>query len=285
MVDTRVPGSFRDPSGFVFLREGDIYRQVNRVYKEHYDELLRSGLYDDLVASSLIIPHEEITGESGATGCAYKVLKPQKIPFVSYPYEWCFSQLKDAALTTLEIQKKALVRGMTLKDSSSYNIQFLRGKPCLVDTLSFEKYEEGNPWVAYKQFCEHFLAPLALMSYTDVRLGQIARINLDGVPLNLAKALLPFRTRLKFSLLMHVHLHVSAQRRFSGEPLTKWRRQGSFTLRAFRGLLDSLEVAVEKLSLHRVQTDWINYYQDNNYLAGALQCKKALVSSFLQEVR
>ena len=75
----------------------------------------------------------------------YKIIKPEPIPFISYPYEWCFSQLQDAALTTIRILKRALEFGMSLKDASAYNIQFLRGKPILIDTLSFEKYREGAP--------------------------------------------------------------------------------------------------------------------------------------------
>ena len=104
MTNTYVSGSFRDPSGFLFLRDGRIYRQVNTVYKENYDHLMNSGLYKHLVDSSLLIPHDEVDNKDYVKSAdAYKVLKPELVGFVSYPYEWCFSQLKDAALTTLEI--------------------------------------------------------------------------------------------------------------------------------------------------------------------------------------
>ena len=79
-----------------------------------------------------------------AEGC-YKVIQPDKVDFISYPYEWSFSQLKDAALATLAIQKEALNAGMILKDASAYNIQFHQGTPLLIDTLSFTKYVEGQP--------------------------------------------------------------------------------------------------------------------------------------------
>ena len=78
------------------------------------------------------------------------------------------SSAKDAALWSLKVQQTSLEFGMTLKDSSAYNIQFCNGKPIFIDTLSFEKYREGEPWVAYRQFCQHFLGPLALMSYKDI---------------------------------------------------------------------------------------------------------------------
>ena len=138
------PGSFRDPSGFIFYREETLLRQVQRSYQEEYDLLTESGLYQALVEAGLMVSHEEQNLDSGLTADAYRVLRPERVPFISYPYEWCFSQLKDAALATLRIQKEALKFGMTLKDASAYNIQFCGGKPMLIDTLSFEKYEEGQ---------------------------------------------------------------------------------------------------------------------------------------------
>lgn len=285
MANVAFPSSFRDPSGSVFVRDGFFYRQVNMIYREHYDFLMSSGLYDELVALGLLVPHDEITADDTDSPDRYKVLKPQYVPFISYPYEWCFSQLKHAALATLEIQSRALDHGMTLKDASSYNIQFLGGKPQLIDTLSFEKYREGLPWVAYKQFCEHFLAPLAVMSYSDIRLGQLMRTNADGIQLNLAAKLLPFRSRLKFSLLMHVHLHASAQKRFAHKPISDGHRKKVFTTRAFRGLLDSLEGAIKNLKWEPKKTEWIGYYDDHNYAPAAFQHKKRLVRSFLQEVK
>ena len=155
----RESASFRDPSGYLFWREDVLYRQVNQRYQADYTLLMKSGLYRSLVDDGLLINHKEVKTEPYEPERAYRVICPEKIPFISYPYEWSFSQLKDGALTTLAIQKRALAHGMSLKDSSAYNIQFWRGKPVLIDTLSFEKYEEGKPWIAYRQFCQHFLAP------------------------------------------------------------------------------------------------------------------------------
>ena len=145
-------------------------------------------------------------------------MQPEIIPFISYAYEWSFSQLQDAALATLAIEKKALEHGMSLKDASAYNIQFRGSRPVLIDTLSFERYREGEPWVAYRQFCQHFLAPLALMSHTDVRLGQLLRVYIDGVPLDLASRLLPGKTKLSLGLATHIHLHAQAQRKYADKP-------------------------------------------------------------------
>lgn len=273
------PSSFRDPSGFIFLRDNTLYRQVNTVYRENYEQIMSSGLYQALVEEGLLIPHEEADSSLRLTeeGCC--VVKPEEIPFISYPYEWCFSQLKDAALVTLRIQKKALEHEMSLKDCSAYNIQFNKGKPVLIDTLSFEKYREGQPWVAYRQFCQHFLAPLALMSYKDIRLGHLFKDFIDGVPLDLASSLLPWTTRLKFSLLLHLHLHAKSQKRFADER-TKVRK-GKMTRGALLGLIDTLTAAIKKLEWRTKKSEWANYYRDLNYSDDALEHKKKTVSEFL----
>lgn len=274
-----VEGSFRDPSGFVFRKDGTLFRQVNTGYREHYDLLASSGLAAELQAEGLLVGHEECRLDLAPTAGAYRVIRPDLVPFVSYPYEWCFGQLKDAALLTLAIQEKALARGMSLKDASAYNVQFIQGRPVLIDTLSFEKYPEGRPWVAYRQFCQHFLAPLALMACRDARLGQLSRLHLDGVPLDLASALLPGRTRLRFSLLAHVHLHARSQKRFADKPLAgRGRPMSRFSLLA---LIDSLASAVSGLHWQPRATEWADYYDRTNYSAPALAGKEKLLRDIL----
>jgi hypothetical protein len=278
-----LPASFRDPSGFLFRQDSTIYRQVNLVYKDDYDCFMDSGLYQALVDDGLLIPHQEAGIEPPARELAYKVIKPEPIPFISYPYEWCFSQLKDAALTTLRIQRKALDFSMCLRDSSAYNIQFKKGRPIFIDTLSFGKYREGEPWIAYRQFCQHFLAPLALMSYKDIRLSQLLSNHIDGLPLDLTASLLPWRTRLKFSLLSHIHLHARSQKRYADRPIdVKQRRMSRY---AFLGILNSLESAVKKVRWQPQGTEWAEYYQDTNYSSQAFENKKVIVGGFLDKAR
>jgi len=279
----QLPASFRDPSGFLFQQNGIIYRQVNLVYKNDYDHLVDSGLYQALVDDKLLIPHEEVGIESLVPELAYKIIKPEPIPFISYPYEWCFSQLKDAALTTIKIQRKALDFGMSLRDSSAYNIQFKNGRPIFIDTLSFGKYREGQPWVAYRQFCQHFLAPLALMSYKDIRLSQLLGVHIDGLPLDLTSCLLPWRTRLRFSLLSHIHLHARSQKHFADKPINGGQHRMSRY--ASLGIINSLESAVKKLKWQPRGTEWADYYQDTNYSPQAFEHKKTIVSGFLDRVK
>jgi hypothetical protein len=277
----QLSASFRDPSGFLFVHEGILYRQVNHRYEQEYLRLMESGLYAKLVKAGLLIPHLEVdqpAGESEASsgeGAAFKVIQPQRVPFISYPYEWSFGQLKDAALATLSIQRRALKMGMSLKDASAYNIQFVRGRATLIDTLSFEVYNEGQPWVAYRQFCQHFLAPLALMALKDVRLNQLLRVYIDGVPLDLASELLPWRTRFNFGLLTHIHLHASAQKRYAGEEVKS--RGGRMTQQAMSGLIESLESTIKKLEWKPGGTEWGNYYDITNYSDAAFEHKKQLV--------
>lgn len=281
-IKHKVPGSFRDPSGYLFLRGGLLYRRIEPVYAGDYDRLMGSGLYKALNEARLLIAHEEVPAEPGDEG-AHAIIMPQAVPFISYPYEWSFSQLKDAALATLAVQKKAMEYGITLKDASAYNIQFFRGEPVLIDTLSFKKYAEGETWAAYRQFCQHFLAPLALMGRRDIRLGQLLKIHVDGIPLDLASSLLPPGSWLSFSLLMHIHLHAQSLKHFSGRPAGTGRSGMSRT--ALSGLIDSLESAIAGLSWKPQGTEWAEYYDNNNYSREAFQSKVRLAGGFLERIK
>ena len=185
--------SFRDPSGFVFRHDGEIYRQVNKSFSEQFENCIKSGLYDALISRGFLIPHEEVTNQDAIprTDACSHLITPKQIPYISYPYEWSFSQLKDAAILTLKVQAQALKYGFSLKDASAYNLQFIGNKPIFIDSLSFEPYVEGEPWIAYRQFCQHFLAPLALMAYVDIDFARMLAVHIDGIPLPLASKLLP----------------------------------------------------------------------------------------------
>lgn len=274
-----IPASFRDPSGHVFLHNGEYHRLIRNRYKEDYDLLMSSGLYKDLTDKGLLVPHQEVppTSEEQDT---YKVIRPEQIPFISYPYEWSFSQLKAAALVTLRIQKMAMKHGMSLKDCSAYNVQFIGARPVFIDTLSFETLTPGAPWTPYRQFCQHFLAPLALMSRSDIRMNQLMRVHLDGIPLDLASRLLPLRTKLSPALLFHIHLHAKSQKHYEGKrgaPAGK----PAISQNAFLGLIDSLKTAVEGLSWKPAGTEWAEYYADTNYSDAAMEFKKKTIAEFL----
>ena len=283
MVWQAVEGSFRDPNGFVYSRDGTFYRQVNHSFRQPFEAFLASGLYDELVRDRMLVPHEQVGLELAATNDAYAVIRPERIAFISYPYEWSFGQLQDAASLTLEIQERALAKGFTLRDSSAYNIQFQGGRPLLIDSLSFEPHVEGKPWDAYKQFCEQFLLPLTLMSARDVRCGTLLRSYLEGIPLDLGSRLLPRRSWVSPSTVLHIHLHAWAQGRYAGSSVSSAAKGRGMSRQALLTLVKGLQRAVRGLSWRPAGTEWADYTDDNNYSRDASQSKRALVVSYLRE--
>jgi ribosomal protein L11 methylase PrmA len=276
-----VEGSFRDPSGFVYTRDAILYRQVNTVFRKQFEAFIISGLYDELARERLLVPHVQVGIELSATADAYAVLRPDWIPFISYPYEWSFGQLQDAALLTLEIQERALRKGFTLRDGSAYNVQFQEGRPVFIDTLSFEPLEEGKPWAAYKQFCEHFLLPLTLMSTRDIRCGTMLRTYVDGIPLDFGSRLLPRRSWASLSSVLHIHLHAWAQGRYAGAAVSSAAKGKRMSRASLERLVENLKSAVRSLSWKPSGTEWADYTSDNNYSEEAARAKRSLVVNHL----
>jgi ribosomal protein L11 methylase PrmA len=270
--------SFRDPSGFVFERDGVIYRQINPCYRADLDLLLNSGLHKELADEGLVVNFSVVDSEAPSE---IIVIQPERVDVISYPHEWCFSQLKDAALLTLEIMRRSIAKGMVLKDASAFNVQFIGPRPVFIDTLSFETHVEGEPWVAYKQFCQHFLAPLALMSLVDIRLSTLFQTNLDGIPLDLASKLLPFKSKLSPGLAAHIHLHAKAQNATDKPSNTK---AASLSKTGLLALVDSLRSTIAGMQWRPEGTEWADYYNDTNYSANAFSHKATVVKSFLVKV-
>jgi hypothetical protein len=280
-----VEGSFRDPSGFVYTRNGHLYRQINNSFREPFEAFLASGLYDELVRDGLLVPHGRVGLELAATKDAYAVIEPERIDFISYPYEWSFGQLQDAASLTLAIQERALERGFTLRDSSAYNIQFQRGRPVLIDTLSLAPLIEGRPWDAYKQFCEHFLLPLTLMSTRDIRCNTLLRSWIDGIPLDLGSRLLSHRSWASPATLLHIHLHALAQGKYAGASVSSAAKGRTMSRKALLTLVKNLSSAVRRLSWRAAGTEWAEYTTDNNYSEAAARSKRSLVVGHLNRLQ
>jgi hypothetical protein len=279
MPKQKLASSFRDPSGYLYKdSSGRLRRYISRSYAADYDLLMESGLYQALQEQGLMIPHREVAKKTKDPNC-YKLLEPQTVPFISYPYEWSFSQLKDAALTTIKIQRLALQHGLILKDASAYNIQFVNGCPLLIDTLSFERYQAGKPWVAYRQLCQHFLAPLTLASYVDIRLLRLLRDYIDGIPLDLVAKLLPTRTRFKPGLGLNIHLHAKTQRKYAGSQKAK---KTKVSPRSLNNLVYSLERLIESLKWRPAKTEWGDYYGFTNYSDQAFKAKANIVSKMIK---
>jgi hypothetical protein len=275
--------SFRDPSGYIFNLEGKFYRAIHNSYKENLDLLESSGLYKKLLSKEKILSytHEELS-KFNLDNSYYSVILPDQLKHISYPYEWCFSQLKDAALLTLEIQETSLKYGMSLKDSSAFNIQFHKGMPVMIDTLSFERYEEGKPWIAYQQFCQHFLAPLLLSSSVDIRSLKLMQIFMDGIPLDYVVKQLPFLKLIKPMVFIHIYLHSKAQNNNSSnvDSINK-----NISKSSLLGLIGSLKSLVNSLKWSPKGTEWGDYYSDTNYSDLSMDNKRNIVDLWIGELK
>lgn len=273
----RHASSFRDPSGNIFMHDGELLRAVNPIYFEQYRSLTDSGFYKKLIDNGLLIAHEEVdVNETQIT------IRPEKIPFFSYPYEWSFGQYKHAALHTLKLQKYCLQNGYTLKDATAFNVTFHKGAPIFVDSLSFDLYTEGEPWRAYKQFIMHFLAPLVLAKYYGNDMLKLLVQYIDGIPLQKAAKLLPFSA--KFSPVLYTNIILSAKydAKYSSDEKGTGKKV-SISKQAQIRILDSLYNYIKDLSLNE-KTEWKDYYSITNYDAAAFEHKKQLVNKWSAQI-
>mgnify|MGYP005849464985 CR=1 FL=1 len=279
--------SFRDPAGFMFEHEGRLYRQVNEAGRESYEGLMSSGLYEHLVKRGWLVSHEEVELSPPQPDRAFCVIAPERVAFVSYPYEWSFSQYRDAALLTLDVQLAAIEHGMILKDASAYNAQFHLGRPRLIDTLSFAPYTEGQVWEGYRQFCQHFLAPLLLMARLDIRLSQLMKAHIDGVPLDLGSRLLDRRSWLRPGILMHLHLHARAQARYAASDEGSRKSPGAprkLSKTGLVGIVSGLRSLIAGLDWTPAGTEWADYYQATNYSDEAFAAKRQQIGAWIEAI-
>ena len=274
----RHPASYKDPSGFIFQASEKFYRQVNKIYAAHYDLLISSGLSSLLQQKKLLLAHKEVKENMLHSGDWYLTLLPEQIPFTSYPYEWCFEQMKDAALLTLEIVKLSVDKGMILKDATPYNVQFLNGRPVFIDTLSFEKYDPSLPWIAYRQFCESFLFPLLLSHYHKTGIQPFLNSYPNGIPVNVTAKLLPWKSRLNPGVSLHVFLQnkLSKKSKNAGQV-------NSFSKNKLLNLISHLEGIIRDLD-NTDKTEWSNYYADSISGGEYLGKKEEIVNNLLQKV-
>jgi hypothetical protein len=270
------PSSYRDPSGFIFEKEGVLYRQVNKSFIDDFDQFISSGCYDAFIKKGLLISHDVIDENLTSTGEYYKTLKPEPVSFISYPYEWSFDMLKDAALLTLQLLKESINYGLILKDATPYNIQWHMGRLVFIDSLSFEKYNEQQPWIAYRQFCESFLSPLLLMHYSQQPLQQLQLAYPDGIPLAITKSLLPGKSMFSLHTYLHIHLHAKV----SSKEKTNSSRKNNFSKQKLFNLISSLETLVNKLKSPAQNSTWANYYSEAAQRDDYLEEKQKLVQQW-----
>ncbi len=205
---TRDPGSFRDPSGQIFYKNGRVFRSISPGAAEDFATLRASGLLEELTGAGLLIESEEVDRGvlDGDAGDAALLLEHPRLSFISYPYEWPFALLKEAALLHLDIQLRALERGVTLSDATAYNVQFRGGRPLFIDVLSLRPYRDGEFWAGYRQFCEQFVNPLALRAKLNVPHNDWYRGSMEGIPARDLARMLKLRHKFSFNVFSHIVL-------------------------------------------------------------------------------
>ena len=276
----RHPASFKDPAGFIFEANGKIFRQVNKVYSLQYQHLMESGLYSQLVKNNQLISHTSITENLTGDEEWFHTLLPEQLSFISYPYEWCFDQLKDAALLTLSVLRTSLDKGMILKDATPFNIQFLNGKPLFIDTLSFDRYDETLPWIAYRQFCETFLFPLYLEHYLKIDCIKLLSNYIHGIPVDVTAKLLPWKSKWNLGVRLHVLLQNNVRIRN-----TTNKTQSTFSKQKLLNLITHLESIIRNLSSgYPPISTWSNYYDETILGKEYLNQKEAILKKFLGSI-
>jgi hypothetical protein len=287
--------SYKDNSARV-SKEGDTYyRYISMSYKSEYDHFIKSGLYQKLVQLGVLIEHKEVdfelkieTKEKENQKQVYKKLLPTQITFQSYPFEWSYGQWRKAIYSYLKINEIALKYGMILKDASPYNFYFNEGKAILLDTSSFMFYNDGDQWIAYRQFCSEFLSPLALMHYNGEKWSRISITHLRGFPLDFISKQLPLKSWFNLSCLLHIHFHS----KFSNEAGSTLKfAERSITGKGFSkekilSLIRSLISTVKKWKKPYLYEDhWANYYKEDIDSSAYLKHKEEIISHWLENIK
>ena len=287
----RDAGSFRDPSGTVLVAADRVFRTIMPFAAAEYETTRRTGILDELVAARLVVEErpvgKEIVGALGE-GASYVVEHP-KLPFISYPYEWCFHALKDAALLHLDVHLRCLERGVTLSDASAFNVQFRGPTPVFIDTLSLRPYREGEIWTAHRQFCDHFLNPLLLRSLLGIPHNAWYRGSMDGIPVEHLANALPLRAKLSLNVLKHVVLH-SILEKSSAKSAASSGAAGVGQVRlpapAFRAILTGLRDWLRTLQpKDQHKSVWQDYAQVNSYSGDEARNKAQFVAEFAAATR
>lgn len=280
----RNKGSFRDPVSTVFHCEKRIFRRLDSSRFENTKKFLNSAFYrerqsSDIVKTKIVDSDPiEINNEARQD---YFWLEHQQIDLITYPYEWPFELLKKAALFHLRLLLEALDNDWMIKDSSAFNIQYIGTKPIFIDLPSFEPYRPGQPWIGYKQFCEHFLAPLVLEHYTQIEFNCWFKGRLDGLDIGEVSKALPLSSYLSFTVLSHIHIHGKLLRNTSSMNNKKHQKSHERCIpkKNLTALIRSLESFVTKLSSGK-KSFWQEYYLKTNYSDENRVFKEQFVSEY-----
>ncbi len=283
------PGSFRDRNGRVYVGGDAVYRGISKQSLEDWQKLSSTKFFANAVQHGEIVQTEQIpAGQAPLSNIDEPwaaVLKHQKISFISYPYEWSFGMLRAAALLQLDLLEKALQEDMTMKDASSFNIQWFGTQPVFIDIGSFESLVPGTPWVGYKQFCKLFLYPLFLQAYKDVGFHSFLRGNIDGIDAEDLNKIFSSRDLLRKGILMDVFLQAKMQKKFA-ETTHKMKddlKASGFRKEMIKANLQRLTKIVCALSWKRGDSEWANYATNTSYTDEDTERKISFVRKAVQQ--
>ena len=283
-------GSFKDPDGRVFYHDGRVFRTLSAAAAERFEALFDGGHLERLVDRQLVIPSwfvnsADIGLDPVAIGA--KVIEHRRIDVTTYPFEWSFDMLRDAALVTLDIIERALAFNFILKDATPYNIGFIEAKPVLIDLLSLERYEAGAPWEGYAQFCREFVFPLFLAAYRGIDFRVFFRGQLNGIELATASKLFSVRDLFRPGVWKHVKLQALLERSFrnSAVDVDESYRVGHFSKDAILANTRNLRRAIERLPRPGADSQWIDYGATHTYTADEQAAKVAFVEAMLERLR
>jgi ribosomal protein L11 methylase PrmA len=284
----RDPGSFRDPGGRVYSDGNRIFRTVNTLNADAYEQARDSGLLKRLAERELLLGAEErdksLAGDAGAD--AIHLLEHPRIPFISYPYEWSASLLRKAALHHLETQIEALKRGFTLSDATAYNVQFVGAKPVFIDHLSFRPYRDGEIWAGHRQFCMQFLNPLILWSRLGIAPNHWYRGNQEGIAPEDLAPLMRIRDRFSWTILTHVIAQAVLQRRSVRTGTTAGQhRSAKLPKTSYQGMLEGLRDFIAGTAPRKQTTVWGDYAGNNSYGDAEAEAKRAFVQDMAAAVK
>ena len=282
------PASFRDPSGRLFRHAGAIYRTCSPEALASFDRALKTGLVEALTSSGLLVPSTVV--ESAREGLSPaevgdRVIRQPQLPLVWYSYEWSFSMLRDAALTTLRAMTLCLDKGFVLKDATAFNILFEGATPRLVDVHSLEPRVEGALWAGYAQFCRAFLFPLFLLSYKGMDPRALLLANLGEIPVDQVSRVMGIRDKLKPGVLVNVAMQQQLERRFAGraEDVGKAGAGMKYPLAALKGQVAKLAKVIARLRPPHGDA-WTTYTETHTYDTGGVQSKEGFVGAALDRV-
>ncbi len=282
------PGSFRDRDSRVFVTPSGVYRALSARGLEDFEALAATGLFTRATEDGKLV-RTRLVDQPAPPGLLPEppagVLEHERLPFITYPYEWTFGMLRDAALLHLELIDAAMDEGLTMKDASPYNVQFLGARPVFADLGSFEPLRRDEPWIGYRQFCTLFLYPLMLQAYRDVDFQPFLRGSLEGITPPEAAALLPRRGH---GVLTHVRLHARLERRQGDESVREVRKEMSsagFKSEIVRANLRKMHKLVSGLDWRTPSTAWTDYGDNNRgYDAEDRDAKEAFVRAVAARV-